>query len=55
MRTGIDILENELVEKYPQVLDTLLFDHTTGKNIIWATDNYEHLGTFIQLSLSNFT
>ncbi len=44
MRTGIDILENELVEKYPQVLDSLLFDHTTGKNIIWATDNYEHLG-----------
>lgn len=44
MRTGIDILENELVEKYPQVLDTLLFDHTTRKNIIWATDNYEHLG-----------
>jgi hypothetical protein len=43
MRTGIDILENELVEKYPQVLDSLLFDHTTGKNIIWATDNYEHL------------
>jgi hypothetical protein len=44
MRTGIDILENELVEKYSQVLDTLLLDHTTGKNIIWATDNYEHLG-----------
>lgn len=44
MRTGIDILENELVEKFPQVLDTLLFDHTTRKNIIWATDNYEHLG-----------
>lgn len=44
MRTGIDILENELVEKYPQVLNSLLLDRTTGKNIIWATDNYEHLG-----------
>lgn len=44
MRTGIDILENELVEKYPQVLNTLLFDQTTKKNIFWATDNYEHLG-----------
>lgn len=44
MRTGIDILESELVEKYPQVLNTLLFDQTTRKNIIWATDNYEHLG-----------
>ena len=44
MRTGIDILENELVETYPQVFNTLLLDHTTGKYIIWATDNYEHLG-----------
>lgn len=44
MRTGIDILENELIEKYPQVFDSLLFDHTTQKNIFWATDNYEHLG-----------
>ncbi len=44
MRTGIDILESELIEKYPQVLDTLLIDHSTKKNIIWATDNYEHLG-----------
>jgi hypothetical protein len=44
MRTGIDILENELIEKYPHVLDTLLFDHTTQQNIFWATDNYEHIG-----------
>lgn len=44
MRTGIDILENELIEKYPHVLDTLLLDHTTKKNIFWATDNYEHIG-----------
>lgn len=44
MRIGIDILENELIEKYPHVLDTLLFDHTTQQNIFWATDNYEHIG-----------
>ena len=44
MRTGIDILENELIEKYPHVLDTLLLDHTTQQNIFWATDNYEHIG-----------
>lgn len=44
MRTGIDILENELIEKYPHVLDTLLVDQTTQKNIFWATRNYEHLG-----------
>lgn len=44
MRIGIDILESELIEKYPQVLDTLLYDHTTQQNIFWATDNYEHIG-----------
>jgi hypothetical protein len=44
VRTGIDILENELIEKYPHVLDTLLLDHTTQQNIFWATDNYEHIG-----------
>lgn len=44
MRTGIDILENELIEKYPHILDTLLLDHATQQNIIWATDNYKHLG-----------
>jgi hypothetical protein len=40
----IDILENELIEKYPEVLGILLRDQTTQKNIFWATDNYEHFG-----------
>lgn len=44
MRTGIDILENEIVQQYPDVLEILIRDHTTQKNIFWATDNYEHLG-----------
>jgi hypothetical protein len=44
VRTGIDILENELIEKYPHVLDILLFDHTTQQNIFWATDNYQYIG-----------
>lgn len=44
MQVAIDILENELIEKYPNVLEILLCDRTTGKNIFWATDNYEHLG-----------
>ncbi len=42
--TKIDILEDEILEKYPEVLDILLKDQTTQKNIIWATNNYEHLG-----------
>lgn len=37
---NIDILENTLRRK-GTLLDVLLFDHTTKKNIIWATDSYE--------------
>ncbi|EPR69041.1 hypothetical protein [Cyclobacterium qasimii] len=44
MRTGIDILENEIVDQYPSVLEILLRDHTTQRSIFWATDNYEQLG-----------
>lgn len=44
MQAIIDILENEFIEKYPDILEILLCDRTTGKNIFWATDNYEHLG-----------
>lgn len=44
MQVSIDILENELIEKYPNILDILLCDQTTHRNIFWATDNYEHLG-----------
>lgn len=46
MRTQIDILENEILEKYPEVLDILLQDQTTQNNIIWATSNYEYLGEY---------
>lgn len=44
MQVVIDILENELIEKYPDILGILLRDQTTQKNIFWATDNYKHLG-----------
>lgn len=44
MSNEIDILENELRDKYPKVLEILLKDHTTQKNIFWATENYQHLG-----------
>lgn len=44
MQVVIDILENELIEKYPDVLGVLLRDQTTQKNIFWATDNYENFG-----------
>ena len=44
MQVAIDILENELIDKYPEILEILLCDQTTKKNIFWATDNYAHLG-----------
>ena len=41
----IDIREDDLLELSAEVLDTLLRDHTTGKNIFWATHDYEALGS----------
>ena len=35
----IDINEKSLYEKYPAVLDLLLLDNTTKKNIIWLVEN----------------
>ncbi|MCQ2148174.1 MAG: restriction endonuclease subunit M [Bacteroidales bacterium] len=40
----IDIQENYIAEKYPGILDTLLLDRTTKKNIFWATDSYSEHG-----------
>ena len=40
MPFGIDILEDEIKSWGHEILETLLFDRTTGKNIIWATDDY---------------
>lgn len=37
---GIDVLENYLRKK-GRLLDTLLLDRTTGRNIVWATDSYQ--------------
>lgn len=51
MQVVIDILENELIEKYPKVLELLLRDQTTQENIFWGTDNYVHLGE--QYNLNN--
>lgn len=42
-RGSIDIKENVL-RKTGDLLDTLLVDRTTKKNIIWATDSYEKHG-----------
>lgn len=41
----IDIIEDDILKKYPKVLDIFLCDQTTKQNIFWATDNYQHLGS----------
>lgn len=41
---GIDVNETKLSMTSPGLLEALLTDRSTGKNIIWATDNYVHLG-----------
>jgi hypothetical protein len=47
-QSEIDILENDILEKYPTVLEILLRDHTTQQNIFWATDNYQEHGNEYQ-------
>lgn len=41
----IDIKENRIARLYPSLLNILLMDRTTNKNIIWATNDYKHLGS----------
>lgn len=40
----VDVQENQLLELHKDLLTELLRDHATGKNIIWATDDYAYLG-----------
>lgn len=39
-----DIFENYILTNYPEVLEILLRDRTTGQNIFWATNNYQDYG-----------
>lgn len=43
-RELVDIKEENLLLIDVQILNILLFDHSSKKNIIWATDNYQHYG-----------
>ena len=40
----IDIKENDLLKLDPELLAILLQDKSTGRNILWATDNYAKHG-----------
>lgn len=50
MNNPVDINETMVFDQYPEVLEMLLKDHTTGKNIFWATDSYSHLGKGYQFN-----
>lgn len=39
-----DIIDIRIFDKYPELLNILLLDHTTKRNIFWATENYRSLG-----------
>ena len=39
-----DACEDDIMRLPPALLEELLRDHTTGQNIIWATDDYADLG-----------
>ena len=43
-----DIVEDEIVQLERSLLDILLFDRNTRKNIIWATDDYASIGEAYQ-------
>ena len=40
----IDIKENEILNSDPKLLSILLKDNSSGKNIIWATNDYAAKG-----------
>ena len=40
----VDVREDDLLALSADVLNTLLRDHTTGRNIFWATHDYEASG-----------
>lgn len=44
----IDVLEQDIANYSYPILKILLLDRTTGRNIIWASDDYYHLGELYQ-------
>ena len=50
MDSGVDIKENYIYQLDAKLLAILLLDKSSGKNIIWATDNYAERGFGYQSS-----
>jgi len=47
----LDLPESMIAEKFPEAFELLLADKTTGKNIVWATADYEKLSEESELKL----
>jgi hypothetical protein len=45
----ISLIENVVLSFSPAILRALLRDHSTSKNIVWATDEYSELGQGYQI------
>lgn len=43
-KVSMDISENEIMRYGESLLNVILFDRTTRRNIIWGTTDYEYLG-----------
>ncbi|HAT82653.1 MAG TPA: restriction endonuclease subunit M [Eubacterium sp.] len=43
-KTKLDVLENDIAKYDKRLLDLLLIDKTTKRNIVWATDDYSYMG-----------
>lgn len=50
-REFIDIKEDDLLLADFEILNILLYDHSSKKNIIWATDNYQKYGDRFKFDL----
>lgn len=46
----IDVIEQDIASYSALLLDILLADRTTGKNIIWASDDYAYMGAAYEAS-----
>lgn len=55
MDKRIDINENEVFSWGHDILKTLLIDRTTGKNIIWATNDYEGHDFYDEIKIEDIT
>ena len=49
----VDVDERYLLKKYPKILELLVCDKTTNKNIIWATDSYNDINLFFNDHISS--